>query len=87
MTQFDENAKDTNVLTMMIANDINVGSKKEVKAMECPWYKDGMCVFDVEESECIEELTCFFLSNMKCNANPGNREYTPLEMEQPDFCR
>ncbi len=32
----DENAKDTNVPTMMIANDINVGSKKEVKAMECP---------------------------------------------------
>jgi serine protease inhibitor len=81
-TQYDENAKDTNVLTMMIANDINVGSKKEVQVMECPWYKDGMCVFDVEKSECIEEFTC-----MKCNANPGNREYTPLEMEQPDFCR
>lgn len=67
---------------MMIANDINVGSKKEVQVMECPWYKDGMCVFDVEESECIEEFT-----TEKCNANPDNIEYTPMEMEQPDFCR
>ena len=50
--------------------------------MECPWYKDGMCVFDVEKSECIEEFTC-----MKCNANPDNIEYTPMEMEQPDFYR
>lgn len=51
-------------------------------AVECPWYKDGMCVFDVEESECIEEFT-----TEKCNANPDNIEYTPMEMEQPDFCR
>ena len=52
------------------------------EVVECPWYKDGMCVFDVEESECIEEFT-----TEKCNANPDNIEYTPMEMEQPDFCR
>lgn len=48
--------------------------------VECPWYKDGMCVFDVEESECIEEFT-----TEKCNANPANNKYTPMEMETRFF--
>jgi hypothetical protein len=34
VTQFDENAKDTNVLTMMIANDINVVTKNDENAKE-----------------------------------------------------
>jgi hypothetical protein len=50
--------------------------------LKCPWYEDGICVFDDEGQECIEEYT-----SEKCNANPNNREYTPMEMEQPDFCR
>lgn len=50
--------------------------------MECPWYKDGMCVFDIEEEECIEEFTTY-----KCNANPHNIEYTPMEKETSFFSR
>lgn len=40
--------------------------------MKCPWYNDGMCMYDDEESECIEEYTIY-----KCIDNPANIEYTP----------
>ncbi len=40
--------------------------------MECPWYNDGMCMFDDDESECIEEYTIY-----KCIDNPANIEYIP----------
>ena len=48
--------------------------------MKCPWYEDGMCVFDIENSECIEEYT-----TIKCSANPSNKNYKPLKMEEVYF--